>query len=97
MELNIRADESNNSTNEYTDQVKVDISAVLGIYLLVLTATLVGNILVCLTIIKNKEMRSKRWYYFLMNLSVADMSFALLTPVHLVQVAGINVGREISR
>ena len=81
-----------NSTDDYYDKVKVDINAVLAFYLVVLVACLIGNVLDCVTVMKNREMRMKRWYYFLMNLSIADMAFALITPIHLVQVAGINVG-----
>lgn len=81
-----------NSTDEYYDKLKVDISSVLAAYLLILAACLIGNALVCITIMKNKEMRMKRWYRFLINLSIADIGFALLTPIHLIQTAHVNIG-----
>ena len=87
------ATNSSNNTHDYYDKLKVDIKTVVGVYILVLAACLIGNILVCTTVMKNPEMRRKRWYYFVMNLSIADMGFGLITPLHLVQVAGVDVGR----
>jgi len=83
---------NNNKTRDYYDDLKMDINTVVGVYILVLSACLIGNTLVCTTVMKNREMRRKRWYYYVVNLSIADMGFGLITPVHLVQVAGVNVG-----
>ena len=83
---------SSGDGKKFLDQVKVDVNAVLPVYVIVLVACLIGNILVCVTVMKNNEMRKKRWYYFLMNLAIADMGFALITPVHLLQSAGVDMG-----
>ncbi|XP_065051119.1 neuropeptide FF receptor 2-like [Rhopilema esculentum] len=86
------ANTSNSSEVDYRDKIKVDVSAVLPAYLIVLATCLLGNILVCITIMKNQEMRKKRWYYFLINLSISDMGLALFTPVYLLQSAGVDMG-----
>ena len=83
---------NSNKTKDYYDDLKMDINTVLGVYVLILSACLIGNTLVCTTVMKNREMRRKRWYYYVVNLSIADMGFALITPLHLVQVAGVDVG-----
>ena len=87
------ANTSNSSEVDYRDKIKVDVIVVLPVYLIVLATCLLGNILVCITIMKNQEMRKKRWYYFLINLSISDMGFALFTPVHLLQSAGVDMGK----
>eukprot|EP00795_Rhopilema_esculentum_P012278 gene12278-2920_t len=83
---------TNSSDVKYLDKVRVDVNALLPAYLIILVACVIGNSLVCLTVIKNPDMKRKRWYYFLMNLSVADMGFALATPVHVLQFSRVDMG-----
>ena len=80
--------------SSYFDKIKLDLSAVLPVYLIVLVVCLIGNIIVCITVLRSKEMRRKRWYYFLMNLSVADVGLALTTLSHLLQLQGVDVGKD---
>lgn len=80
--------------SSYFNKIKLDLSAVLPVYFIVLVACLIGNITVCVTVLRSKEMRRKRWYYFLMNLSVADVGLALTTLSHLLQLQGVDVGKD---
>ena len=74
--------------------VKLDLNTIIPLYLIFLATCLAGNLLVCVTVMRNSEMRRKRWYYLLVNLSVADMGFALITPLHLLTLAGIDTGKS---
>ena len=85
---------SSNITN-YAN-VKLDLNTVIPLYLIFLATNLTGNLLVCVTVMRNSEMRRKRWYHLLVNLSVADMGFALITPLHLLTFAGIDTGKTIA-
>nr|QBL02610.1 neuropeptide-like GPCR [Tripedalia cystophora] len=60
-------------------------------YIPVTIMCLFGNILVCIIIFRNPRMRT-RCFYILMNLAVADMGFALATPLQLLQFANVNPG-----
>ena len=86
-----------NFTGGYYDKVKFDLTTGVVLYTPVLIVCLIGNILVCVTIMSNREMRSKRWYYFLMNLAIADMGYALVTPFYILQIYLINIGKYMYR
>ena len=81
-----------NITEDYYDKVKYDVKTATALYVPLLIVCLFGNILVCVTVMSNREMRSKRWYYFLVNLAVADMAFALVTPFRLAHVLFYDIG-----
>ena len=87
---------SSNITNYETANanVKLDLNTVIPLYLIFLATCLAGNLLVCVTVMRNSEMRRKRWYYLLVNLSVADIGFALITPLHLMTFTGIDTGKS---
>ena len=89
--------EVNNVTNssdvKYLDNVRVDVNAILPAYLIILVACVIGNSLVCLTVMKDPDMKRKRWYYFLKNLSIADIAFALATPVNVLQFSRVDMGK----
>ena len=79
------------SEKNYWKKSHFNVVAILPAYGILLTVCLVGNVLVCVTVIKNKRMRS-RWYYLLMNLSIADMGFAITTPIQLLQFVNVDIG-----
>eukprot|EP00795_Rhopilema_esculentum_P001086 gene1086-15419_t len=77
--------------HEYWGRSNFNLSAVLPAYGIVLAICLTGNSVVCATILRSRNMKS-RWYYLLFNLSVADMGFAITTPIQLVQFLDVNLG-----
>ena len=76
---------------QYWKRSSFNVNLILPIYGVILLVCIVGNTLVCATIIRNREMRS-RWYFLLLNLSIADMGFALSTPIQLLQFISIDLG-----
>ena len=80
-----------NAHKRYWKKSLFNLNAILPVYGLILLICLVGNILVCLTIIRNKRMRS-RWHFLLINLAIADMGFALTTPIQALQFVNVNLG-----
>ena len=90
LTTNLTLDEKSNAKN-YWKKSHFNVGAILPAYGILLTVCLVGNVLVCVTIIRNKRMRT-RWYYLLMNLSIADMGFAIATPIQLLQFVNIDIG-----
>ena len=82
----------NRTAENYHENIKVNVSVIVPFYLIVLAVCLVGNGLVCVTVMKNQEMRRKRWYLFLVNLSITDIAFTLTTPMYLIMSAGIDIG-----
>ena len=90
LAVGVTLDEKSNEKN-YWKKSHFNIGAILPAYGILLTVCLVGNVLVCVTIIRNKRMRS-RWYYLLMNLSVADMGFTITTPIQLLQFVNVDIG-----
>ena len=82
---------------DYNGKVKFEVKSAIALYVPLLTACLTGNILVCVTVMGNRDKRSKRWYYFLMNLAIADMALALLSPLHAMQVSLTNLGKCADR
>eukprot|EP00112_Aurelia_sp_Birch-Aquarium-sp1_P026278 Seg9234.1 transcript_id=Seg9234.1/GoldUCD/mRNA.D3Y31 product="Somatostatin receptor type 2" protein_id=Seg9234.1/GoldUCD/D3Y31 len=81
-----------NSTDGYYDKLNISLTAVLPVFAIVFIACMVGNIVVISTVARDEKMRKKRWYYFLANLAIADMGFALMTPFHLLQFANVDIG-----
>ena len=86
-----------NNTNGYYDKLNISLTAVLPVFAIVFITCMVGNILVILTVARDEKMRTKRWYYFLANLAIADMGFALMTPFHLLQFANVNIGMYVKQ
>ena len=80
-------------TDKYYRRSSFNLNAILPAYIAVLLICLTGNILVCVTIFRNKKMR-KRHYYFLANLSIADIGFALATPGQLINFAQVDTGKQ---
>eukprot|EP00795_Rhopilema_esculentum_P012797 gene12797-3533_t len=85
----------NRTAENYHENIKVNVSVIVPFYLIVLAVCLVGNGLVCVTVLKNQEMRRKRWYLFLVNLSITDIALTLTTPMHLIMSAGIDIAGSI--
>ena len=81
-----------NITEDYNVEFKFEMKAVLALYVPLLIASLTGNFLVCVTVLRNREMRSRRWYFFLVNLAVADMGIAFVSSMFAMQASSINLG-----
>ena len=87
---------SNITENSY-EKINFQVKTIFALYVPLLIVCLIGNILVCVTVMTNREMRSKRWYYFLINLAVADIGFALVTPMYAMQISLTYLGKCICR
>ena len=90
--------EATNGTNRsdlYYQNINKRLDAVLPLYSLVLLTCLVGNAIVCTTILKDAVMRKRRWYLLLINLSAADVGFAFTTMSYIMQLKGVDIGNII--
>eukprot|EP00794_Sanderia_malayensis_P012873 gene12873-14198_t len=83
--------QNNTDKHDYWKKSTFSLKSILPAYLIILLICLTGNCLVCLTVWRNKNMRS-RWYSLLVTLSVADMGLALTTPIQLLQFANVDIG-----
>ena len=83
---------TNNSKHDYWKSSSFNLEAIAPIYSIILFACISGNTLVCLTIAKNRHMRS-RWHSLLVNLSVADMGLALAIPFQTLQFVNVSIGK----
>ena len=77
---------------KYYKRSNFNLNTILPAYLTILIVCIVGNFLIIITIIKNRNMRT-RCYCFLANLSMADLGFALSTPVHILQFVKFDIGK----
>ena len=87
--------DTTNGTNQsvwYYQNINKNLDTVLPLYTLVLLACLVGNAVVCTTILRDAAMRKRRWYLLLINLSVADVGFAFTTMSYIMQLKGADIG-----
>ena len=91
--------ETVNTTNQsdfYYHNINSNVDAILPLYGLILLVCIVGNAVVCMTILCNPEMRKCRWYILLINLSFSDVGFALTSLSHILQLKGVNTGKQRS-
>ena len=87
-------DQANNKTEYHLQNINSTLDGVLPAYAFVLLACLFGNVVVCITILKKGALRQKRWYVLLINLSAADVGFALTTVSHILQLRNIDIGKN---
>ena len=85
-----------NQSDLYCQNINGYLDAILPLYALVLLACLIGNAVVCITILRDETMRRRRWYFLLINLSVADVGFAFTTMSYILQLKGIDTGKTWS-
>lgn len=84
---------STTSSKEYWKKSSFNLNLILPIYAVVLLVCIIGNTLICVTIYRNKKMRS-RWYFFLVSLSIADLGFAITTPIQALQYVNVKLGNH---
>ena len=91
----MKARNNTNGTEFYYQNINSSLDFILPLYAFVLLACLIGNIVVCVTILRDKVMRRRRWYFLLINLSVADVGFAFTTMSYILQLKSIDTGNTL--
>ena len=91
---NMIAGNSTNRSDLYYHNINNNLDNILPLYAVILLASLFGNAVVCITILRDVELRRRRWYFLLINLSVADAAFALTTMSYVMQLKGIDTGKQ---
>ncbi|CAJ0947179.1 unnamed protein product, partial [Mesorhabditis belari] len=87
---------SNHSRNHYslhsllTEEDRRDDLLVVSIWLLMLTYSLVSNVLILIGILRNTNMRMATSYWFIISLGICDIVMSLISLVHLVPATAFH-------